>query len=120
MLRGLAGKVTTASEAATLTDALTTPPNSTSPHTDEQRAARRRRLDATAATGEHTGAADLVDSLNAPSSYGNSGKKLDAPEFTNIGPLKCCTCGAAYRFNAREQAFYNSKQFGDQVMQILP
>ena len=88
MLERLADKVSTASEAATLIDALTTPPSSTSAHTDEQRAARRRCLAATAATGEHSGAADLVDSLTAPSGSGNSGKKLDASEFTDIGPLK--------------------------------
>ena len=110
MLERLAGKTSIANEAATLIDALTTPPTTTATHTDEQ-AICPRRLNESAAGDQSS--SDLVHSLTTPSSAA-PGQKLDSTGLSDIGPLKCRTCGKDYIFTAGEQPFYAAKQFGDQ------
>ena len=89
MLERLAGKTSIANEAATLIDALTTPPTTTATHTDEQ-AICPRRLNESAAGDQSS--SDLVHSLTTPSSAA-PGQKLDSSGLSDIGPLKCRTCG---------------------------
>ena len=96
LLQRLADKTSTANTASTLIDALTTPlPGGGS----EEPAAKHRRL--SAARRSSTVHQELVDSLTTPNSTAPA-NQLDASAFSDIGPLKCCTCGAEYFFTAGE------------------
>ena len=106
MLQRLADKTQQASTVATLIDALTTPlPTSTEPVHKSRRITNHRSVNQSATLSES------VD-LPAPTPA-DPANKLHSSAFTDIGPLTCRSCNAEYYFTAGEQAFYQSKGFGD-------